>query len=68
MRPDDVDWIHDTIEAVGLPDLETQSPSTLGWRLRVERRNTNCFVQIIDSRRTIRPQGQSPLPIASDPP
>ena len=31
------------IEAAGVPRLKTQSPSTLGWRLRVEPRHTCRF-------------------------
>jgi hypothetical protein len=42
--------------------LKTQSPSALGWRLRVETKHTCRFGRITDSGMSVWPYGQSPLP------
>jgi hypothetical protein len=36
------------LEAAGAPNLKTQSPLTLGWRLRVEIWYTCSFVTMMD--------------------
>ena len=41
----------------GAPSLKTQSPSTLGWRLRVEVRQTRSFVTVMDLTHAISHHG-----------
>jgi hypothetical protein len=54
MRPDDVLKICYANEAAGVPSFKAQSPSTLGWRLRVEARHTFSFESAVRSGTQLR--------------
>ena len=62
MRPNGAVWIDHGIEAQVHLASKLQSPSTLGWRLRVEVSHTYRFETTVTLGQTIRPHGQSPLP------
>jgi hypothetical protein len=49
MRSHRVAYKHDGNEAAGVPGLKVQSPATLGWRLRVERRHICHFGKTVRS-------------------
>ncbi len=50
------------LEATSVRRLNAQSPSELGWRLRVKSSHIHGFDNIVDSKYPIWPHGQSPLP------
>jgi hypothetical protein len=62
MRPAGVLKSIPGIEAAGALSPKTQSPSTLGWRLRVEVRHTRRSETKVGLDTPLGPHGQSPLP------
>jgi len=53
------------LEAMGVPRLNPQSPSKLGWRLHVRSRQIHGFDNIMDLKHTISlmdPAAAGPLP------